>query len=732
MADKEIIELYRQTLGNIFEKKLGDALANIELLKQNVQIAEVHDRFSILKHTYSNMLKYSFEFAPDPQREKIYQGLQRSLIELCDDIFSYRNDIKGIITNSKPSLEWVDFNTISRDEFAAELMSYELSPEEYINPENQINRGLHDFTDKLFYAILFSGKLKESAVEMIQEFLHRPQVPDPDKCMLVSALTLSGLRHFDMQKIFILFEAYGNQEPEVSQRALIGFIFCVLSAEGRISFYPEIQQRIKSFPEFDQLQNDVMAVLIQFFKSQDTEKIAKKLQEEILPEVMKIRSELEDKLKLEDILSQKSNEDKNPEWESVFKDSPDVYEKLEQFSQMQVDGSDVFMSAFAMLKHFDFFQSLSNWFLPFSKNEPNIREISKTDFSIDFNAFLEGLEGSNLLCNSDKFSFCLNIKYMPEQQRKTMLELFKMELEAMNELAKDEEQLDANKKKQTVITQYTQDLYRFFKLHPNRSVFHDLFNVQIDVLDAPLFKMIFEGHEPILHLAEYYFERDKFEEALPLFEHVSEIKPGFELFEKLGYCAQRNLQFRKAIYYYHQAELFDKEKVWLKKKLGFCYRKVGEYDQAINYYQSLEVADPDNIEVQAYLGQLHIDVENYEKALEHYYKVEYLQPDLVKVQRPIGWCSLITGKIEKAQKYFQKVADAVGVPNDYLNLGHAFWAGGDVPKAIENYKLAASKAGSKDNWLYKAMKNDSKYLTAFGIQELDVSLMLDYLGEQGL
>ena len=48
-----------------------------------------------------------------------------------------------------------------------------------------------------------------------------------------------------------------------------------------------------------------------------------KLMEEILPEMMKMQPKIEKNLDLENILSEDFSEDKNPDWEKVFEDSPD-------------------------------------------------------------------------------------------------------------------------------------------------------------------------------------------------------------------------------------------------------------------------------------------------------------------------------------------------------------------------------------------------------------------------
>ena len=113
-----------------------------------------------------------------------------------------------------------------------------------------------------------------------------------------------------------------------------------------------------------------------------------------------------------------------------------MYQKLEQFSKMQIEGADVFLGAFAMLKHFDFFKELANWFIPFhGRNSSVLDAFEGLKEHMDVHAFIEGLEHSTVMCNSDKYSFCLNVQHMPEQQRKMMVDLFNLEMKSMNELA---------------------------------------------------------------------------------------------------------------------------------------------------------------------------------------------------------------------------------------------------------------------------------------------------------
>ena len=199
------------------------------------------------------------------------------------------------------------------------------------------------------------------------------------------------------------------------------------------------------------------------------------------------------------------------------------------------------------------------------------------------------------------------------------------------------------------------------------------------------------------------------------------------MFEKIGFCYQRTGDFGKAIEYYHQAELFDKNKLWLQKKLGYCYRKTGNFEKAIEYYQQVIKSEPKDMANLAYLGQLFMDAGNFEEALKYYYKVEYTNPDNAKVYRPIGWCSFVLGKYDTAIKYFEKVVKNRAIKSDFLNMGHCYWASGNVEKALDTYREAVRHSGRDERWFRETFLKDEKHLKSKGFSDLDMSLMIDYV-----
>jgi tetratricopeptide (TPR) repeat protein len=381
-----------------------------------------------------------------------------------------------------------------------------------------------------------------------------------------------------------------------------------------------------------------------------------------------------------------------------------------------------------MLKQFDFFNEPGNWFLPFYKeNEFLGRTFGIVGEGFDLKQFAEGIERSNFLCNSDKYSFCLNIRHLPAFQKSTVMELFNMELKAMNELAQDDELINSEAADRVIITQYLQDLYRFYKLHPLKHEFEDVFNLPIHIHEAEFFRVWVEDTQMLRNIGEFFFEKNEYRDAGTIFLQIVGKHKSFELLEKIGYCYQKENRFKEALDYYHKAELLDGKRIWLMTRIAWCCRKTGQYSEAAEYYREAEKVEPENLQVQAWLGQTMMEMEDYDEALKYYFKVEYLQPQNHKVHRPISWCCFMLGKLDKARKYLEKSLAHEVTKNDYLNMGHICWCLNDKPAAIENYRNSLRTANMDLEWFAKTLVDDSPQLVSLGIRAFDIPLMIDYI-----
>jgi tetratricopeptide (TPR) repeat protein len=137
--------------------------------------------------------------------------------------------------------------------------------------------------------------------------------------------------------------------------------------------------------------------------------------------------------------------------------------------------------------------------------------------------------------------------------------------------------------------------------------------------------------------------------------------------------------------------------------------------------------NPDNLSVTISIGHCHLELKNFSEALKCYFKVEYLDPESHKAWRPIAWCSFLTGKFEQARNYYGKIMGNAPSLQDMLNAGHTEWALQNVKGAINFYKMAVEADGGDFHKFMEQFTQDIPDLLSAGIEEQDISLLLDEL-----
>ena len=85
------------------------------------------------------------------------------------------------------------------------------------------------------------------------------------------------------------------------------------------------------------LEQSFEKIALQLIRTRDTLEIGRKLQEDLMPEMAKLKPKLEDKLKMDDIRDEILEEGRNPDWESMFSESDDLYRKVDEFMKLQME-----------------------------------------------------------------------------------------------------------------------------------------------------------------------------------------------------------------------------------------------------------------------------------------------------------------------------------------------------------------------------------------------------------
>ncbi len=735
MQKDKIIRNYLNTCKLIHRHRLADAIVLLRQLVDESGKEYIREELEELTGTYARLLKNAVSGISDPERDQVYHYLMRALLEMADSLREML--LLRIGANHtyqmKQTLEGLQLPEGQEAMHILESVGFDGELSSLLEDTRVGESGHSDerkkTLEKIFQVIWLADKYKEEEIGLLQSICDSELLPWYDKSLVVSALSISLLRCFDVNKFVLLFRFAEKQEAFVRERAMTGLFINSLKYNDRFPLYPVLRQKIRRLKSLPMIGQHLEAILVQFIKSRETEKVRKKWEEEILPEIMKMRPQIEKKLDLNNIFSETQEEEKNPDWETMFEDAPDLLDKLQELTEMQMDGMDVFISAFSRLKHFPFFRGVSNWFVPFYAENPAIQPMVKdADKGLDLTPLLEKLEQTYFMCNSDKYSFCLNLSMVPDQQKSMMMNMLNSEMENISELEKDQDILDGMARSKSVYTQYFQDLYRFHKLHPWRKEFDDIFELDLDLYENHFISDLLAEAKTIRNIAEVLFDKGFYEDALRVFLSILEKdKNNIELFEKIAFCYEKTGDFEKALDYYQRADLIESGRLWILKKMAFCCKYLNRWEDALNHYRQAEALDPENLKLQADIGQCLIHLEKYQDALDCYFKVEVLAPENHKIRRPLAWCSFLLGKFDTARDYLERLLTGEqGNHYDMMNLGHVCWCQGDSEAAFRHY-LDSILTWKSIRDFEASFNEDRKHLMAHGMQEMELNLMMDYL-----
>ncbi len=574
------------------EKRLGRALAQIALIASGANA----ERLSEIKENYKRLLDFYFiSSTDDPNRESVYNNLLKETYELVDDVCAEKK---------------------SKD------MSY--------NPA--------------FSAFWQENRITEELKIKAQELLHTEK-NEIDICLSVSAITISCIEVFDAEKIILLTKFSNHANTRVSTRAFVGLLICLQVHKNRYSFYPNINNELNLLFNSDNKVNLAQTIYKQLIRSKETDKITKDIKENIIPLINKIAPKIK-----EDLSINKSKEwdEESENIQQMLEDSG-ISKKMENFQGLMLEGADTNYSSFSLLKDMPFFQNIENWFMPFYHENKEIDGLKNDNPEI-----LDLVDNIMFLCDSDKYSFCLNLLRIPANARGTLSE----QLKVTSDNKPDRELQDKD-----ISNLYIQDLYRFYKLYNGKEQLLDPFAIDYNIYSSPFFRFLNEENTYLSELADFYFTKEQYQDALYAFQakktetqDITSIEDTVETYKKIGYCYQKLMDYRKAIENYEKCEIIEEGNLWVNKNIAYCYKKLSKYDSALKYYKIADSLNENNISIIYNLALCYTELKEFEKGLNCFNKIEYLEVEATH-----------------SEQY-------------YLYKGHCLWANGKKSEAIDNYK----------------------------------------------
>lgn len=685
-------QLYKRTINKLDERHLGEALELLQELANVLGDWKLLDEVADVNSAYGLLLYYMEQGNNDPAREQQHTNFIAACYNIAEKAAQTE---RALVTGTSARMRSI--SEILKDMENLELKNITSEP-----CEEDANKHVELYTE-LFNASYDSFLWNDEAAAQAQEVIDSALIAENDKILMTSGLFINCLQAFDARKIIFFADNYSTATSSMLRiRMLVAVAFTLYTYRKRLFAYPVITSKLKDLCNNPRFTTDMQNLQKLIIESLSTHEVDRKMREEIIPAMLKSHNFNPEKFGIDSL---EEISESNPEWKNFE-------QQVGKLAELEAAGADIYYSTFSTLKRYPFFNNAANWLYPFEENHPGIpKQIRKTGLKGIANALLK----SDVLCDSDKYSFCMLTTQMTDVQVNMIISQLPEMGGYDTAIAQTSESTCRN---------YLRNLFRFFYLYSGKSKPANPFETDMSLLDCNELAEAFKDKTEINKISAYAIKKGKYDMAIS-FLLLSETK-GFadsEVYQELGFCYQKKKSYFDAIAAYEKANALSGDSKWTLQHLAQTNRIVGNYKDALNYYRLLETAKGEDAKIAFRCGECLVHLESYDDAMHEFFKAEYLNPDMTAATRAIAWCSILTDDIKQARKYYDKLLLKEEQGEDLLNAGHAAWIDGDTKAAVELYSRAYAELKREE--FLKRMQSDKEILKTHGISNYDITFMSD-------
>ena len=709
----------------IRERRLAQALTNLENYLLTYAHPQESEQLRSIRDDYHLMTDYWQRGFRDSQRHKLYQSLLQRMQMLTTNltINEYIRQAPFVLNAYKrcraARQNWSLVALRQElENYVAELALLELKPEHTRRTEERLLCEQHQrLLSSLFDYVWTSHTWSERTADAFTDLLLSPTIDSNDQRLLVSAVTLSLLNIFDFHKLRVLMNVYSRSADEqVRQRALVGWTLGLDSRQ--MAVWPEMLIMLKQLTDDDRCRQELKELQMQFIYCLKADEDSQKIQQEMIPEIIKnndqfriTRNGLEEieEDAMEDILHPELSEQRMENLEATMRKMID----------MQRAGSDIYFGGFSQMKRFPFFNDTSNWLMPFNTKHPALSEVMADERN---KRILVGLLSRSPFCDSDAYSFTLGFHQATNQLPKHMLDLLDR-----GELSVIGEQMFGEDMQQPAFLRrkYLQDVYRFFRLFPSRSVFNNPFNIitgsgrlfffcESCFCETPL---VSDFVEVAAFLAKQRYQRA----ALRVLKNCPEQVHG-----ERYYLTLATLSAAEATDCYQKVLAQNPQQPQALRGLARTHFAEQDYQGALDAYEQLLSLHPNHHNYLLNKAVCLANLQQYDKAQKILFKMNYEMPDNQNIKRVLAWILVGSGKLEQATSLYEQLLETPR-PDDYLNSGFCKWICGQIVEAVELFRKYADACGSNGFNAEMEFRRERELLQRNGIGDVEIRLMIDML-----
>lgn len=682
-------------------------------LKAQQQISALHS----VEDSYRAMRRYFLEGGPDASMSAMYDGLIEKVRDIID--FLRRKNLTADAPGSyyeclrKEEFEHNDLSDLI-NQYRAVTAQIDLAEDPADAPADLINRRYY-LLDRIFSCVMVAYQ-DDKATGMIASLIKDADTDSSLLLQVISAVTLGLTVWYDERYVRVMIETAINPDlsDAVKARAAVGVIFALLLWPQRIASSAPLTGMLQILADSEYWPQRLRTVVKAVCSTRDTELVTRKMQDEVIPEIMKLRPDIVSKMK--DFNPEEGGIENNPEWQEML-DKSGISAKLEELNEMMQDGADLMIVTFSQLKRFPFFDKAGHWFLPFDVNHPELKLDERGRSILDSICNLGGA-----ICDSDKYSLALALWNMPQAQRSMVLSQFEQQFQQISEEMKTSVPASSRPDFDKEVTKAVREYYRYFKLARATDAFRNPFKEPVNPKKLHVVGNVITTDEFLRILAEFYMKRDLYREALDIFNLFYDNAADNTIYQKIGYCRQKTGDISGAREAYMKSELLGDSSQWLCRRLAYINRRLGNHLDALEYYNRALEAEPDNIKLILNAADMALQCNRPSEALRHLYHADYMNSDDKRVWRNIAWCELLAGHFDKSAARYDAILLDEPTMEDWLNAGHLSLLQGDFKNARTRYRVAY---GIDKAAFSKAFSNDSDTLIQKGVNPLAINILID-------
>ena len=281
---------------------------------------------------------------------------------------------------------------------------------------------------------------------------------------------------------------------------------------------------------------------------------------------------------------------------------------------------------------------------------------------------------------------------------------------------------------------YLQNLYRFFRVYPQRSEFRNPF----DTTQMPRYLFfaneLFQQtqlEESMGEVASFFIKHKAYDAARQVLQNYREEKRDAQFYLLNGTVlmrthTERNAGLDAATCFARLLEIEpENERGWA----GYARALFadGDYQGALDYYRRLSSRHPER---QSYLLNEAVcltRLQDYEGALKLLYKLNYEAPEDLDVMRVLAWALVGSSKYDQAARYYQQlIAIEAPIADDILNYGYCLWFARSVEQAADMFHRYAGQEGVSFD-ARREFATEADIISQHGVSDVEVQLMVDLL-----